>query len=89
MTISRLKETERIVNVIRLLLGLGPLYGAQGKKKKSHGRYWHHEALCRRADPSCKRCEGAGYSMGAAHDPELICACVSAEPAPLERSPAR
>ncbi len=61
------------------------LYAANGKKDRAHGdlrgnSYAHYERLRKRADPKCKKCDGAGYTMGGAQDPEFVCKCVR-EPA--------
>lgn len=78
------------IDALRVVLGKEPLYETPledtrhgktryGSGAKPHGQYFRLEALTKRADPDCNQCEGAGYTMGAANDPEFPCRCLSAE----------
>jgi hypothetical protein len=74
----RITDLQRFVNMVRLAIGLDELYYKKtgDRRRPAVLDYIELEALSRRADPECLRCEGAGYRIGAAQDGRIKCQCV-------------
>jgi tRNA(Ile2) C34 agmatinyltransferase TiaS len=71
----------QFVDVVRVCIGLRPLYAAGGRvnnDKQSCGQYRSLEKLSRAADPTCARCGGSGYYDG--ENLEMRCPCTGLVP---------
>lgn len=85
-------EAMRLVDVVRAIIGLDPLY--MNKRRTTNAtnsrNYTRLEALSRRAKPDCPRCEGAGYTTTDVYLGEIKCPCVSvADPSTPSESGSR
>lgn len=76
MADKRITPEMSLVDAIRAVLGMGPLYQKKDTSIEPCGRYRTLEALSQRANPDCRTCEGAGYIAGAAADSDRQCVCV-------------
>jgi hypothetical protein len=67
----------RMVDTIRVLIGLEPLYLSKGRQPLNCKSYVTLEALRKLATPDCSTCSGFGYYDGEQLD--MRCACTGRE----------
>lgn len=73
-----ISDDQRFVDVIRVAIGLVPLYSAFEKESQSSHGYEYYECLLRLASKDCKRCGGFGYCASDSPGGEMPCPCTGA-----------
>lgn len=71
-------ESMRVVDIVRAILGMDPLY--MNKRAvpmaTNAASYNRLESRRRRARPDCLKCEGAGYTSIDTYSGEVRCVCL-------------
>jgi hypothetical protein len=71
-------EAQRIVDIVRAILGLEPLYMNQRlvPLATNSRNYTRLESLMRRARADCDKCDGRGYTSIDTYSGEVRCRCL-------------